>query len=428
MKASKLMIYNATIGVLLLGLLPMVGLAEDRVLFDFGGPESARAWQAVNDGVMGGRSVGQLRVNASKNLEFWGTLSLQNNGGFASVRVRSGNLKLEKGDTIVARVRGDGREYQFNLYADPNLRGYSFRQSFKTKSDQWTEVAFPISKSVATWRGGVYPNEKLDPAKIAGLGFLLGDKQPGPFKLEVEWIKVRKLAPQSGTIACEGTYPNHLQGVCADEKAIYWSFTTVLIKTDMSGRTLVRVPGADHHGDLCIRDGKIYVAVNLGKFNDPAGNADSWIYVYDAQSLEELARHETQEVFYGAGGIGYRDDHFFVVGGLPNDVEENYVYEYDAKFGFVKKHTVKSGHTHIGIQTATFAHDRWWFGCYGEPKTLLVTDAKFNLIARQEFDCSLGIEAMSGPRLLIGNGRREQGRGCTGSVEARSVETVLAGK
>ncbi len=72
----------------------------------------------------------------------------------------------------------------------------------------------------------------------------------------------------------------------------------------------------NHHGDLCFRDGKLYVAVNLGKFNDPDGNADSWVYVYDAESLKELARHETQEVLYGAGGIGYRDGHFFVVGGF----------------------------------------------------------------------------------------------------------------
>ena len=30
----------------------------------------------------------------------------------------------------------------------------------------------------------------VDPAEVNGLGFLLGDKKAGPFKLEVEWIKV----------------------------------------------------------------------------------------------------------------------------------------------------------------------------------------------------------------------------------------------
>ena len=43
--------------------------------------------------------------------------------------------------------------------------------------------------------------------------------------------------------------------------------------------------------------------VNFGKFNLPKGSADSWVYVYDAESLKELARHQVQEVDHGAGGI-----------------------------------------------------------------------------------------------------------------------------
>ncbi|MCB1085407.1 MAG: hypothetical protein KDM63_00055 [Verrucomicrobiae bacterium] len=69
---------------------------------------------------------------------------------------------------------------------------------------------------------------------------------------------------------------------------------------------------ADHHGDLCFHGGKIFVAVNLGKFNDPKGNADSWVYVYDAANLKELAKHPVPEVFHGAGGMDARDGHFFV--------------------------------------------------------------------------------------------------------------------
>ncbi|MFG0262224.1 MAG: glycerophosphodiester phosphodiesterase family protein, partial [Novipirellula sp. JB048] len=184
----------------------------------------------------------------------------------------------------------------------------------------------------------------------------------------LELVRQRQLQK----VACQGTYRHHLQGICADPTAIYWCFTTTMVKTDLDGRVLKQVEVANHHGDLCLHDGKLYVAVNLGKFNDPQGNADSWVYVYDADTLQELARHETQEVFHGAGGIGVRDGHFFVVGGLPPGVEENYVYEYDPSFSFVKKHVIDSGYTLMGIQTATFAHDRWWFGCYGRPQTLLV--------------------------------------------------------
>ncbi len=163
---------------------------QDRTLFSFKTPEAAERWQTVNDGVMGGRSDGRFRINQQQQMEFYGTLSLENNGGFASVRSRGTNFGLTEGDSIVTRVRGDGREYNLNLYAQRNLGGYSYRQSFKTTKGEWIEVRLPVDKFVATWRGRVFPNEKLDPQKVTGLGILLGDKKAGRFKLEIDWVKV----------------------------------------------------------------------------------------------------------------------------------------------------------------------------------------------------------------------------------------------
>ena len=73
-------------------------------LFDFTGADAAKQWQAVNDGVMGGVSEGRFKITDEKTMEFFGTLSLANNGGFASVRLKAKKLDLEKGDTLVARV------------------------------------------------------------------------------------------------------------------------------------------------------------------------------------------------------------------------------------------------------------------------------------------------------------------------------------
>ncbi len=223
--------------------------------------------------------------------------------------------------------------------------------------------------------------------------------------------------PTFGNASCEGDYQHHLQGVCTDEAdSVFWSFTTELVKTDPGGKVLKKVPVANHHGDLCFHDGKVYVAVNLGRFNDPEGNADSWIYVYDAETLEELAKHEVQEVFHGAGGMDEKDGHFFVVGGLPDGVEENYVYEYDGKFQFVKKHTIDSKWTHLGIQTAAWHDGAWWFGCYGSPAILLKTDADFQLTGRYEFNCSLGIAGVKKDLLLVAKGPRTKENRCLGSI------------
>ena len=62
-------------------------MADDTpiVLFDFAGADAAKDWQTVNDGVMGGVSEGKFKITDAKTLEFFGNLSLENNGGFASV-------------------------------------------------------------------------------------------------------------------------------------------------------------------------------------------------------------------------------------------------------------------------------------------------------------------------------------------------------
>jgi len=160
-------------------------------VFSFNDPAAASQWQVVNDGVMGGRSYGQRRVNEYKNLEFSGNLSLANNGGFSSIRAARGGLNLTGDSVIIARVRGDGREYKFNLYTQRNLSGYSWRQTFQTRKDEWIDVKIPLNKFVATWRGRTFRNERLNASEVQGMGILLGDKKPGPFKLEIESIKVQ---------------------------------------------------------------------------------------------------------------------------------------------------------------------------------------------------------------------------------------------
>jgi monofunctional biosynthetic peptidoglycan transglycosylase len=67
---------------------------------------------------------------------FFGTLSLENNGGFASVRSRRTALGLKSDDTLVIRVKGDGREYLLNLYVPTLQIAYSYRAAIPTRAGE----------------------------------------------------------------------------------------------------------------------------------------------------------------------------------------------------------------------------------------------------------------------------------------------------
>jgi NADH dehydrogenase [ubiquinone] 1 alpha subcomplex assembly factor 1 len=178
--------------IILLSVSAQVATQEaTRTLFEFAGPEAARQWQAVNDGVMGGVSDGRFRIAPDTTMEFFGTLSLENNGGFASVRSKPADLDVKAGDTIVVRVKGDGREYVLNLYTTSRRMAFSYRAPLPTMKDEWTEVSVPVTEFIPTAFGrrvqGMGP---VQPDQIVGLGFMLSDKKPGPFKLEVGWVKI----------------------------------------------------------------------------------------------------------------------------------------------------------------------------------------------------------------------------------------------
>lgn len=199
-------------------------------------------------------------------------------------------------------------------------------------------------------------------------------------------------------IICEGVYRSHIQGIASDRKsAIFWSFTRDLVKTDLTGKVLKSIKVQTHHGDLTHVDGKLYVAWS-SFFNRPG--ADSRVYVYDADDLTPLAAKEIPEVTFGAGAMDYHDGRFFVAGGLPDDINENYVYEYARDLTFVKRHVIASGHTHKGIQALGHWRGHWWLGCYGGD--LIKTDDNFAPVGKYRTNWPYGIVGWDEGTYLLG--------------------------
>ena len=169
----------------------VVASSEQAGLIDFRNKEQSKGWSAVNDGVMGGRSVGKLSRSNDSGMSFFGTLSLKNNGGFTSIRSGRMNIKMAPEDGFRIRLKGDGRTYICNLYPKTRRMAFSYRASLPTVAGQWTEVVVPLNDFTPTSFGRrVQDKGPLSPDQIGGIGFMLSDKKPGEFELEIEYVKV----------------------------------------------------------------------------------------------------------------------------------------------------------------------------------------------------------------------------------------------
>jgi NADH dehydrogenase [ubiquinone] 1 alpha subcomplex assembly factor 1 len=168
----------------------------DKIVYDFQKATNDDVWQVVNDDVMGGVSTSSFCLTNSVAL-FQGTVSLENNGGFASARSAPARHDLGGNDAFVIRVRGDGRRYKFTARTDPSFDSAIYQCLFTTKKGEWEEHLLPFKQFTPTFRGRVLTAEPpLDPAKVTSMGLLISEKQEGPFQLELAWIKVLKFAGQ----------------------------------------------------------------------------------------------------------------------------------------------------------------------------------------------------------------------------------------
>jgi monofunctional biosynthetic peptidoglycan transglycosylase len=145
------------------------------------------AWRAINDGVMGGVSTSEM-TSFEEGLRFSGELSLENNGGFASVRRQVG-ADLSAATHVRMIVRGDGRRYQFRIRQDNNFDGIAWRAEFQAR-ENWHEVELPLSTFVPVFRGReVGDAGPVIPSRVAQIGFMLADKQSGAFRLDIRSIE-----------------------------------------------------------------------------------------------------------------------------------------------------------------------------------------------------------------------------------------------
>jgi hypothetical protein len=160
-------------------------------VFEFADAVDADGWRVVNDTVMGGVSTGELAW-VDGELVFTGELSLENNGGFASIRSPELDPRVavdwSARDGILVRADGDGRTWTVEVRTGDDDGGWI--QSFDTQPEAATEVLLRWSafEPVTRFLDPREADAPLDPSSVRTIAFYLVDGVEGPFRLGVRSI------------------------------------------------------------------------------------------------------------------------------------------------------------------------------------------------------------------------------------------------
>ncbi len=177
--------------------------SNEKTLFDFSNPsiEVKNVWGAVDDVVMGGVSQSNIQLTSGKAV-FFGNVSTENSGGFASVRTKNfdPSFNLSGYEGVEIRVKGDGKRYKFILRTETNWDGIGYCYSFDTEADTWIDVKIPFTELTPVFRAKTVEDApRIDANKICSFQLMLSKFEydgelnpnfsPGAFALEVETIK-----------------------------------------------------------------------------------------------------------------------------------------------------------------------------------------------------------------------------------------------
>jgi len=147
-------------------------------------------WRVVVDGVMGGRSSGEL-VTTDTSIIFKGEVSLENNGGFSSIRTSNTEFDLSPFTAVTIRYRLTGQQFAFRLSQYRRFYRPSFRVILPATNNEWSTIMIKLASLEKARLGEVLegsPSQE-DLASVIRLGFISNDKKAGEFEFEIDFIK-----------------------------------------------------------------------------------------------------------------------------------------------------------------------------------------------------------------------------------------------
>lgn len=159
---------------------------QNIVLFDFRPDAAIQEWKTVDDVVMGGKSNSKFSLNSAGHGVFEGTVSLENNGGFASVRYGFIPKEIRGFKKAVIRLKGDGKYYQFRIRKNPNDY-FAYVREFQS-STEWQNVEIPLNEMEPKFRGVHLDLPNFNGDVLSEIAFLISNKKNEQFRLTIDRI------------------------------------------------------------------------------------------------------------------------------------------------------------------------------------------------------------------------------------------------
>jgi len=163
-------------------------IGSSSLIFDFQKKSNTENWRVVDDGVMGGLSAGNFEITEEGHGRFWGEISLENNGGFSSLRYESSKQSTADYKKLKMRIKGDGKSYQV-LVKHNSSDYYSYIYTFSTQKD-WETIEVDLKDMRPSYRGRFLDMDNYNHDSIEELTFLIANKREENFELLIDKIEL----------------------------------------------------------------------------------------------------------------------------------------------------------------------------------------------------------------------------------------------
>ncbi|KAF0396321.1 CIA30-domain-containing protein [Gigaspora margarita] len=181
--------------------------SKEQLLLSLNSQEDLKKWAIGCDKDIGGYSNASLELTPEGKAKFSGNISLElpkNNSrieksGYAAIKSKSRGSTLfgtPCWDTTLyrylsIRAKGDNKKYLVNIQTDgPVISDLFQHRLFLRKPGEWETIMIPFTDFILTNHGVIQePQIEMYRERVRTIGISLL-MQPGPFCLELDWIKM----------------------------------------------------------------------------------------------------------------------------------------------------------------------------------------------------------------------------------------------